>query len=158
MRTLPLKGLGWNFRMSNLQAAVGLAQLERIDNHVEKKRQIGMRYRQNLSSAASIQLAVHEAPYATNIYWVNGVVITGQAVPAKIIMNDLADRGVGTRPFFFPLHKQPVLRSLFSQVGTFPNSEVLAEFGFYLPSGLTLTEGQIDFCSGQLLDVLNQRI
>ena len=150
--------LGWNLRMSNLQAAVGLAQFERLDAHIENKRAIGARYRANLSSVPELQLALHETSYATNVYWVNGVVLSDEACSAREIMSDLATRGVGTRPFFFPLHKQPVLQPFLTTQYSLPQSERLGEQGFYLPSGLTLTNEDIDYCSQQVIDVLRNRI
>ena len=138
--------LGWNFRLSNLQAAVGVAQLERLDEFVAKKRRIGALYQERLVGVRGLQLPIARTAYAENIYWVFGVVLDGSTrFDATEAMRRLAGRGIGTRPFFWPMHEQPVLR----QMGLFegelhPNAERLARRGFYLPSGLALTEPQID--------------
>jgi perosamine synthetase len=138
--------LGWNFRLSNLQAAVGVAQLERIDEFVTKKRHIGALYQKRLDDIRGLRLPIAQTQYAENIYWVFGVVLDDR-IPfdAAEAMRRLAARGIGTRPFFWPMHEQPVLR----QMGLFadevyPNAEWLGRRGFYLPSGLTLTEQQIE--------------
>jgi perosamine synthetase len=138
--------LGWNFRMSNLQAAVGVAQLERLDEFVVRRRRIGTAYQERLRDICGVQLPVARTAYAENIYWVFGVVLDDH-VPfdAAEAMRRLAARDVGTRPFFWPMHEQPALRKmgLFADEA-YPNAERLARRGFYLPSGLSLTEPQID--------------
>jgi perosamine synthetase len=138
--------LGWNYRMTNLQAAVGLAQLENLDQHVERKRQIGKRYREQLESIEGIQLPLPRTEDCDNIYWVFGVVIDQRsATTAAKVASDLAAQKIGTRPFFWPMHEQPV----FIKMGLFggeiyPVAEQLARQGFYLPTGLGLTDDQID--------------
>ena len=140
------EALGWNFRMTNLQAAVGLAQLERLGESIEKKRQIGGRYTRLLSGVPGLQLPVQETEYARNIYWVYGVLLKDE-IPfdAKEAMRRLEQQGIGTRPFFWPMHEQPVFSrmNLFRKV-SFPAAERLSRRGFYLPSGLALTEEQIE--------------
>jgi perosamine synthetase len=139
------KELGWNFRMTNLQAALGVAQLERMDEIIVKKRKIGSMYNELFSGIRSIQLPLNENDYASNIYWVYGIVLKSE-IPydAFEAMKRLANVGVGTRPFFYPMHRQPV----FHDIGLFhgeeyPVAERLGERGFYLPSGLAITEEQI---------------
>jgi perosamine synthetase len=138
--------LGWNFRMSNLQAAVGVAQLEQLDEFVRRKRQMGRRYNELLADAPGLALPLAESAFAENIYWVYGVVLNDD-VPfdADEAMKRLAARGIGTRPFFWPIHEQPVLRrmGLFEGVRC-PVSERIARRGFYLPSGLALQDEQMD--------------
>jgi perosamine synthetase len=137
--------LGWNFRMTNMQAALGLAQLERLDEFVPRKRHIFDRYTALLSDIPSLQLPVASTEFATNINWVYGVVIRDDvAFDADEAMKMLAARNVGTRPFFWPMHEQPV----YQRMGLFkgeshPNAERIARRGFYLPSGLALTDEQI---------------
>jgi perosamine synthetase len=138
--------LGWNYRMTNLQAALGLAQLERLDEFVLRKRAMGRRYTQLLAGLDWLQLPLASTDYAENIYWVYGLVL-GDAVrfDAGAAMRRLAQAGIGTRPFFWPMHEQPVLRrlGLFDGVHC-PNAERLARRGFYIPSGLALTGTQIE--------------
>ncbi|UAY50694.1 DegT/DnrJ/EryC1/StrS family aminotransferase [Ferruginibacter albus] len=132
--------LGWNYRMTNLQAALGLAQLEKIDFHVTKKRQIGETYNTGLKNISNFQLPLTRTSYAENIYWVYGLVADTQQI-AEETVRKLNEEKIGTRPFFWCMHEQPV----FLNMGLFKNekypvAEKLARNGFYLPSGLGLTE------------------
>lgn len=148
--------LGWNFRMSNLQAAVGVAQLERLDEFIARKREIGALYRRLLANTPGIQLPLAETAEAQNIYWVFGVVLTDE-IPfdADEAMSRLAKAGVGTRPFFWPLHQQPVLRRMgFFGQDSHPVAERIARRGLYLPSGLATTNAQIEASAARLAALL----
>jgi perosamine synthetase len=107
---------------------------------------MGQVYLEQLADIRGLQLPLPRTPYAENIFWVFGVVLD-DSVPfdAAEAMRRLAARGIGTRPFFWPMHEQPVFHKmeLFADVAH-PNSERLARRGFYLPSGLALTGGQIE--------------
>ena len=153
LRNLALEGprrfvhqeLGWNFRMTNMQAAVGLAQLERLDEFVARKRRIFSRYLELLDGVAGLQLPVPRTDYAENVNWVFGTVIE-DSVPFDAVeaMARLAKLGVGTRPFFWPMHEQPVFRKMGMFEGErHPAAERIARRGFYLPSGLALTDEQM---------------
>jgi perosamine synthetase len=111
-----------------------------------KPRKLGQAYLERLEGIRGLQLPLVRTPYAENIFWVFGVVFD-ENVPfdAAEAMRRLAMRGIGTRPFFWPMHEQPVFRKrgLFANE-THPNAERLARRGFYLPSGLALTEAQIE--------------
>ena len=136
--------IGWNLRMTNLQAAIGLAQLERLDQFVIRKRLMGSFYTELLSNLDGLQLPLSKTDYADNIYWVFGVTLRKKvAFTADEVMRRLAANGIGTRPFFWPIHKQPVLRKkgLFSQ-DHHPVAEWMARYGFYIPSGLTIVPEQ----------------
>jgi len=138
--------LGWNFRMSNLQAAVGVAQLAGLDSAVKAKRRMGQRYLTNLAGLNGLQLPLRNTDYAENVYWVFGIVLEdGIQFEAAAAMARLREKGIGTRPFFWPLHQQPVFLDggLFKDE-RYPVAERLARRGFYLPSGLALTPDQID--------------
>lgn len=131
--------IGWNYRLTNLQAALGIAQLERLDWALERKKQISRIYYQRFSQLSSIiQLPCNETRYAANIFWVFGLVINDKfGVDASSFMASLAAEGVGTRPFFWPIHSQPVfLRDMTFGPLKFPVAEKLGVFGFYLPAGL----------------------
>jgi len=148
--------LGWNARMSNLQAALGVAQAERIDSKIAIKRRNGQLYDKLLENLSSIQRPVARTNYADNIYWVYGVVLEDD-VPfdAQEAMRRLSEKGIGTRPFFWCMHEQPVFR----KAGLFaddhhPVAERIARRGFYLPSGLALTEEQIARSAQALREVL----
>lgn len=138
--------LGWNFRMTNMQAAIGVAQLERLDEFVEKKRRIFSRYMELLQTVPGIALPVPCTAYAENINWVFGVVVDDSVgFDAIEAMSRLAKVGVGTRPFFWPMHEQPVFREMGLFAGeAYPCAERIARRGFYLPSGLALTDEQME--------------
>ena len=138
--------LGWNYRMSNLQAAVGVAQLEQIDRFIQIKRAMGQRYSDRLGSLAAITRQPARTEDAENIYWVYGIVLEDDVpLDAAEATRRLAERGIGTRPFFWPMHEQPVLRKLGLADGKArPVAERLARRGFYLPSGLGLSQVEID--------------
>ena len=137
--------LGWNFRMSNVQAALGVAQLERLEEFIKRKRDMGKRYDELLQGIPTLQLPLAATWYAKNIYWVYGVVL-GDEMPfdAAEAMKQMAAAGVGTRPFFWPMHEQPVFRrmGLFQGVQC-PVAERIARRGLYLPSGLALDDSQL---------------
>ncbi len=137
--------LGHNFRLTNLQAAIGLAQIERMPETISKKRWIGETYTRRLMHIPSVQLPVEEL-WARQVYWMYGLVLddsTGlNAVEfAKLVL----DEGIETRPFFLGMHEQPVFihKGLFT-AEKYPVAERIARQGLYLPSGLTLTQAQLD--------------
>ena len=148
--------MGWNLRMTNLQAALGVAQLERLDKFIIKKRLIGQRYSQLLGSIEGLQLPLLRTEYATNLFWVYALVLNDTIdLSVTQVMDQLYDLGVGTRPFFYPMHNQPVFRRMgLFQSATFPVSERLYQRGFYLPSGLALTDDQILHVVNALQQVL----
>jgi len=149
--------LGWNFRMSNLQAAVGVAQLERLSETLEKKRQIGGWYDELLSGADRLERLPARTDYAENIYWVYGVVLK-DSVPfeAEEAMDRMRGKGIGTRPFFWPMHEQPVFRKmgLFADTSC-PVAERIARRGFYIPSGVALTRDQAERVAEALRETLS---
>ncbi|NND81333.1 MAG: DegT/DnrJ/EryC1/StrS family aminotransferase [Gammaproteobacteria bacterium] len=138
--------LGWNLRMTNLQAALGLAQLEKMDEIIAKKRRMGASYTQLLKETGGLQLPLQNTAYAENIYWVYGLVLTDEVdFDAEEAMKRLAAAGIGTRPFFCPMHEQPVLRRMgLCDDSDYPVSERLYRRGFYIPSGLRLSGEQME--------------
>jgi perosamine synthetase len=148
--------LGWNLRMSNLQAALGVAQLERLDEFVQRKRHMGQRYTELLAGIPGLQLPLAKTDYAENIYWVYGIVLDDE-VPfdAEEAMRRLAQHKIGTRPFFWPMHEQPVLHrmGLLTQESC-PVAERMARRGFYIPSGMALTDDQIQHVADCLKSVM----
>ncbi len=138
------QALGWNYRMTNLQAALGLAQLETLDAHICRKRAIGGIYQTELAHIPGINLPLARTDYAENIYWVFGLVLDDQMpFAADEAARRLAALGVGTRPFFWPMHEQPAFRSMgLFKHECYPVSERLGRRGFYIPSGLALEKFQ----------------
>lgn len=148
--------LGWNFRLTNLQAALGVAQIERLEKSVAIKRRMGARYTELLNGTRGIQLPLARTAYADNIYWVYGVVLDDD-VPfdAKEAMARLGNLGIGTRPFFWPMHEQPVFRRMGLFEGErYPAAERVARRGFYIPSGMALSDGQIERSAAAVKDIL----
>ncbi len=137
--------LGWNLRMTNMQAAIGLAQLERLDEFVDRKRKMGAHYTYLLKNLPGIQLPLPRTEYSENIYWVYGILVDeALKLSAKDFRMKLGEAGVGTRPFFYPMHQQPVLKKLGLFEGeSHPVAERLYRQGLYLPSGLGLSEQEI---------------
>jgi perosamine synthetase len=148
--------LGWNLRLTNLQAALGLAQLERLDEFVARKRRMGRRYTELLAGIPGLELPVSKTDYAENIYWVYGLVLKDE-VPfdACEAMRRLQKLGIGTRPFFWPMHEQPVFRKRGLFAGeAYPVSERLGRRGFYIPSGLALEDSQMEQVAAALYQVM----
>jgi perosamine synthetase len=152
------KELGWNFRMTNLQAALGVAQLEQLDRFIAIKRKVGNLYNKLLANTEGVQLPLSHTDYAENIYWVYGVVLNDDIpMDAFQAMDRLGKLGIGTRPFFYPMHLQPVFkkRRLFSKEH-YPTAERFAERGFYLPSGLALTDDDVHTSVEKLISILKR--
>ncbi len=149
--------LGGNYRMTNLQAAVGTAQVERIDEFVGIKRRNGAAYNKYLINTEWLQRPV-EKEWAKNVYWMYGIVLDkASGLTAEDFANRLKEAGIGTRPFFLGIHEQPV----FHKMGLFkdeqhPVSERIARLGLYLPSGLTLTEEQIGEVVKAVKEIINK--
>jgi perosamine synthetase len=146
--------LGWNLRMTNLQAALGIAQLERLDEFVIRKRNMGKRYTELLADIPGLQLPLPRTDYAENIYWVYGLVLK-EEVPfeAVEVMRRIGAYKIGTRPFFWPMHEQPVFQKMgLFQRESHPIAERIARRGFYIPSGMALTDEQME----RVVDVLKE--
>ena len=132
--------------MTNMQAALAVAQLEKIDEHINRKREIGRLYDNLLSDFNDVLKPIPLTEYAENIYWVYGLVI-GDSYDFDSIeaSRRLKEMGIGTRTFFYPIHKQPVYlkQGMFHNVSC-QNAEKLAERGLYIPSGLGITDDEIE--------------
>ena len=149
------ESLGWNLRLTNIQAALGLAQLERIEEFILKKRKIGQSYTELLKDINLYQLPVSKTEFSSNIYWVFGIVLKdNKKFNAKSAMRYLQQKGIGTRPFFCPMNMQPVLlnKGLFKDE-KYPNAENLYENGFYVPSGMALKKQQIEDVASALIEM-----
>ena len=147
--------LGYNFRMTNLQAAVGVAQMERVDSLLERKLWQGREYTQRLKNIPGITLQ-RVKPWAKHVYWVFGILLNDD-VPfdAVQLAKLLLEKGVQTRPFFWPLNEQPV----FHKMGLFdgekyPVTQKLARRGLYLPSGMALRAAQLEEVASALSDIM----
>lgn len=137
--------LGFNYRMTNLQAALGVGQLAHLSEFVAKKQWMARRYAEELSGIPGLRLPITK-DYATNVYWMYAIVVEDAFGMTKDeLRTRLKEKGVDTRDFFYPCHSQPFLRSHPQFNSSFPVCEDLAARGFYLPSGLALTEEQVAY-------------
>lgn len=149
--------LGNNYRFSNLQAAVGIAQLEKIDFHLKRKKEIGVAYTKELANVNGIELQKIRT-WANPIYWVFGVVLSDDIkMDAKMFAKELSSRAIQTRPFFWGMHEQPVFKKLGLFNGeSFPVTERIARRGLYLPSGLGLKDGDLITVCNEVKNILNK--
>jgi perosamine synthetase len=148
--------IGHNYRLTNLQAAIGVAQVDRVEDHIRRKRKMAGIYRDRLSDLSQISLPV-EREWAKNVYWMYCLVLAEDvAFDAVEFARRLRARGIDTRPLFLGMHEQPVLRErgLFAG-GSYPVTERLARRGLYVPSGLNLTEAQMERVCAAVRDVLS---
>jgi Predicted pyridoxal phosphate-dependent enzyme apparently involved in regulation of cell wall biogenesis len=137
--------LGYNYRMTNMQAALGVAQLERFEQIIAKKRRMGAEYTKRLQEIPSMQLPVEES-WAKQVYWMYGLVLDeSTGMDAVEFARRLDTQGVQTRPFFLGMHEQPVFRARGLFKGEhYPIAERIAKQGLYIPSGLALTNAQLE--------------
>ena len=149
-----------NYRFTNLHAAVGLAQLERLDEFILRKRKMGKYYTEALKDVQGIKLPPEKTNDADNIYWVYGIVLSESiSITNREMIQRLADEGIGSRTFFWCMHEQPVyIKKGFFKEERYKNAEYLARKGFYIPSGLALTENQMDEVVGKLLKIIKNII
>jgi len=148
--------LGYNYRFTNLQAAIGVAQVERMDDILARKRKMGQRYDDLLSGVGGITLPAREE-WAHINYWMYAVLLDEAGdLDAFQFASALKDRGVDTRPFFMGTHEQPPFhrRGPFQTVRP-PVTERIYRKGLYLPSGVAITDKQIALVASAVKDVLS---
>lgn len=136
---------GYQFRLTNMQAALGVGQVRRIESIVERKRWAAAEYTKRLADLPQLQLPM-EHPWARSVFWVYGMVLADD-VPFEAVefARRLKELGVETRPFFLGMHEQPVFHDMNLFKGeSHPVSERIARRGLYVPSGLALTIEQIE--------------
>jgi perosamine synthetase len=147
------KFVGFNYRMTNLQAAVGLAQVEQLDSFVAARRQHALEYNCRLNEIPGIRTPA-EAPWAKNVYWMYGILVDENeyGMNRDQLRKALAERGIETRTFFIPMHCQPVYWRQF--LGErYPVAENLCRRGFYLPSASSLTLHEIEYVTDVIREV-----
>jgi perosamine synthetase len=147
---------GYNFRMTGYQAAMGLAQLRKIDQIIGEKRRVAHLYHKYLENIPGLQLPV-ELDWAFNVYWMYGIVVKPEfGMQRDQLIKILAQKGVDTRTFFCPMNQQPCLQKIqgFREVSC-PVADRLWEQGFYLPSSYTLSEENIRFIADCINDAKN---
>ena len=139
--------LSWNYRYTNIQAALGLSQLKRINDIIKRKREIGNFYYNNFKKNKNIIIQPNKLEYASNIYWVFGIILKNKFYNKRFeIQKKLLRKNIETRPFFWPMHKQDIFIKMGLFKGeSYPIAENLAKNGFYLPSGVGLKNNQLKY-------------
>jgi perosamine synthetase len=148
-RPLQIAEIGYKYKMSNLQAALGLGQIERIEELVVKKREIFEWYRQRLANVEGLQLNV-ERPWARSIYWMTSVVLS-DGIDRDALTAALKERGIDSRPFFSPMSSFPMFKNYAAQN---PNAYRISRSGVNLPSGHNLTEDDVERVCQTVCEVL----
>jgi len=149
--------IGYNYRMSSMQAALGISQLSRLNANIKKKRLNGNLYSKYANDLSSyFNLPLPRQGQNENIYWVFGLVLKDSNFSSEFKLSTMLDAlgraGIGTRPFFYSLHDQPSLKNNILNIDeTFASSKYLSTNGFYLPSGLDLSSEDIDYVCETLL-------
>lgn len=147
--------IGFNYRMPNLTAAIGCAQLEKIEEIIEKKRNIAKFYSNNLSNIKQLQLPV-EKDYAFNVFWMYHIVFKSNATGKRnFLLEKLKAKGVDTRNSFVPLNQQNVYIEMgIVKPNDCPNANFVGENGFYLPSGPNIDNKDLEYVVNSLKSVL----
>jgi perosamine synthetase len=146
--------IGFNYRLTNLQAAIGCAQLERIEQIITRKREIAQYYNANLCDVPGLQLPVEES-YARNVYWMYHVLVREEfGCSRQVVMGKLRNRGIETREAFVPYNMQEIIiRRSWVKRGDCPVANYVARNGFYLPSSPTLSEEDLEYIVSSLRDI-----
>lgn len=153
-RTYLHADIGFNYRISNLHAAIGLAQVERADDYRDMRVRNGLLYRRLLGSIPGIILQ-RDQPGGRNVFWMNGLVVEPEIYGRNRdeLMTHLRGQGIDTRLFFNGMHRQPALRNFGCDCsGEYSVSDWLADNGFYLPSASSLVEADIERICGIIRD------
>ena len=148
--------IGWNYRMTNMQAALGCGQLKSINKIVKRKREIGNLYYKHLKRNKHLLFQENKNSYSKNIYWVFGVLLKKNSRSKRdFLMRALLKNKIDTRPFFLSMNKQKIFKKMkiFSK-SKMPNSEYLSNNGFYLPSGLGISDSEIRYVCTTLNQLL----
>jgi perosamine synthetase len=136
--------IGWNYRFTNIQAALGLNQIKRIKSIIKKKIFIGKQYYKYLKNNKNIYIQKPKLDNIQNVYWVVGILIKNKKILAQKLQKKLKKFGIETRSFFWPMNKQIITKKLKLKFNKkYPNSEYLSKYGFYLPSGINIKKKQI---------------
>jgi perosamine synthetase len=146
--------LGYNYRLTNLQAAVGLAQLERIEEFISKHRENAFYYNSLLKSIRGVTLPP-EMPWARNVYWMYTILIDEEVlgISRDNLMKKLETYGIDTRAAFLPIHLQPPYKDIYVNE-EYPVAELLGRRGISLPSGNSITREAIEYVVSVIKDVI----
>jgi perosamine synthetase len=153
--------VGFNYRLTNVQAAIGCAQVENAETLVEARRNIGLRYNSLLKNVSGIILPF-EKQGMKNVYWMYGVVLDESIKSSRDeIKEKLKEKGIETRSFFIPMHKQPAyfnktVENAPDCSGNYPVAERIGERGFYLPSSSNLGQDDAEYICNSLEKILKE--
>ena len=149
--------IGWNYRMTNIQAALGLSQIRNIKKVIKKKMDIGIQYYKNLSKNKYLKILPPSNSYSKNIYWVVGILIKNKKIKAETLSKKLLKYGIVTRLFFWPMHEQNIFKKMkLFKSAKFPNSSYLGRYGLYLPSYYELKNKEINYISSIINNILSE--
>ena len=145
--------IGYNYRLTNIAAAIGVGQLEKIEWHLERRREIAEAYALCLTDMPWVSLQP-EMSWARNVYWMNSLVLDEQASISRDALGlRLADDGIETRPFFVPMHELPMYRQEETK-NSFSVAERLSRQGLSLPSAASLQIEQVEWICDRILAAL----
>ncbi len=147
--------IGWNYRMTNIQATLGINQLKRLNSVVKRKMYIGNYYYKRLSQNKNLYMTPPSISYSKNIYWIVGILIKNKKILASQVIKKLANLGIGARPFFWPMHEQKIFKKMkiFKKI-KYSNSSYLGRYGFYIPSYLEITDDDMDYVISKINKLL----
>ena len=147
--------IGFNYRLTNIQAAIGLAQLEKIDEFIVQKRNIASWYQEAFAPINGITFA-NELTWAKNVYWMSSIQIDELVLghSRDSLIKTLKTKNIEARPFFYPLHEMPVYQQ---QGGSFPISSKISKQGINLPSSVLLTKQDVSNIANTLIDIIQSK-
>jgi perosamine synthetase len=150
--------VGFNYRLTNIQAAIGLAQMERVDTFVGRKRWIANQYNLRLSGIAGIQLPI-ETENSYSSYWLYTIVLSKDYVQYRAgILERLKKLGIEVRPVFFPIHRMPPYEKFIVSGSTWEVADHLSDGGICLPSSITATEEDIQYVCSAIISIISDLV
>ena len=145
--------ISWNYRITNMQAALGVSQVNRLNKIIKKKKEIGKFYYEKFKNNKNLIIQPIKFDYAENIFWIYGIVLKkGSKKNRQEIQKRLLRSNIDTRPFFWPMHKQDIFKMGFFKKEKHPVSEFLSNNGFYIPSGIDLSYKKLNY----IADTINK--
>lgn len=138
--------VGYNYRMTNIQAAIGLAQTEQLPEHLEARRRIAGWYYESLANCSEFVGLPQEREWARHAFWMYTIILRDSvALERDEFMARLLEVGIETRPIFYPMHVLPPYRE---QDGLYPVAEALSRRGVSLPTHGLLTRCEVEYIAG----------
>lgn len=146
--------IGFNYRMTNIAAAIGVAQMERIDQHLQRRQQVAKWYFERLQAHEDLLQLPYSATWADHSYWMYTVLLQPQMdIDRDQWMDELASLGIETRPVFYPVHWMPAYQQY---AGNFPVADQCSSRGVNLPTHGKLTEADVDYVCQQVVSSIKR--